>query len=1219
MNTAALSHYRRCITENGLQFKGVPWSASHHRPVWVEVGLDDIVPGTCSLPYLRAPPRSNWAALPIAERDAVIEAAMSFLLKKVIRKLESSRLDSWGGSIEEALKEIIPLVLKAETAAIGRSKTPRMPSARRSPKPPQWWTSDLTLAEERRSSAAAQLARAAYSGDADSAMAATEEMKAARSHFDSLRRRAYADYLQGRYRAARGDYRVERAVHDEVTSGLGIAGSGCATGVQRWSAMRHPQHPNDGPVISCDLVAPVISAAIKASFEDDIDATAYSRQATIERRSLFAELQRKVSKECRTGSAAAAERGRDPETWRRQVLKGEIFCDLSLPRSQQDALAFSAATVRVPEVSRAARKKKPGTSPSPLDGISAELIKYGGPTFHKLLALLFDIILRDPKKHTPRAWRVACRRDLYKGKDRDPLSWLSYRGIALMSNLMKCYEGVLLGRMEVISQVDELQAVGNRGIDTRMQLHLVLDVIAERAAKGLPTWLIPVDLTRGFPSTERESAGLALHEEGVRGVVLRAWMELVFDTSVRIGITPHQFTEAVSLATGLFEGAVLSPRGFAAHTGSLIRKLRDSGLGVSFGEEWCGSPMLMDDLILIPKDESEVEPMINIVMEWCYEFRMVVAMDKTKICLINDHLAPAASTCFLWRWVPPLSLEDNRQRRRSGSHTLIFDVKTGNVKYLGYVLGASPEHVKSQLDKTRAAVARIENSSEDRRGLKLNQAMWAWTVYARHFAEWPSAVWPLESASRSAAFEFCQVRALVGLLGSAVPRGLFRGKVAHVNPGRALVLSVFDLWELSERRLLGRLRYSAACTLSMMRPTRSSFGDHADFLLESPTSDVYDKETFLKLSPSAAIATAQEVAKAARMIYGAGSEEDSDEDSAAGDGGSDDGSGGCMTSPSEEEGAEDDVLPLDEDDASASRVSTNASMEVDDSDEHSSVSDSEEEKEEEEAAAVDGFDDPLKAARHTLGGEARRLVKAIARGNRVAHLKQLKAPAALYKALDPSQAWLKEVAREQELDGALAAFVALLIGSWWAAPAVRLPGQFKKGVCGACGCGGDNLAVHLVLGASGGVPCTGAAVVRRAFLKKASELFSAAGRLQLLKATPSGSMQRLAMLLGNGGNKLPAKLARALPKVFCETFGRWSAEHAPSTPSLSADDDDSSDASVDDFDDYDDDDDDDDDDAEEEADSRDGAGSTEESAEIDRTDNSDDSSEDEGVQNMDIS
>jgi hypothetical protein len=52
---------------------------------------------------------------------------------------------------------------------------------------------------------------------------------------------------------------------------------------------------------------------------------------------------------------------------------------------------------------------------------------------------------------------------------------------------------------------------------------------------------------------------------------------------------------------------------------------------------------------------------------------------------------------------PQLTLEDNGQRRQSGSHTRIFDVKTGNVKYLGYVLGASPEHIKSQLNKTRAA------------------------------------------------------------------------------------------------------------------------------------------------------------------------------------------------------------------------------------------------------------------------------------------------------------------------------------------------------------------------------------------------------------------------------------------------------------------------------------------------------------------------------------
>ena len=49
---------------------------------------------------------------------------------------------------------------------------------------------------------------------------------------------------------------------------------------------------------------------------------------------------------------------------------------------------------------------------------------------------------------------------------------------------------------------------------------------AERAAKGKPTWLVPVDITRGFPATEREAAALALQAEGARG----AWLG---------GVGPH--------------------------------------------------------------------------------------------------------------------------------------------------------------------------------------------------------------------------------------------------------------------------------------------------------------------------------------------------------------------------------------------------------------------------------------------------------------------------------------------------------------------------------------------------------------------------------------------------------------------------------------------------------------------------------------------------------
>ena len=64
------------------------------------------------------------------------------------------------------------------------------------------------------------------------------------------------------------------------------------------------------------------------------------------------------------------------------------------------------------------------------------------------------------------------------------------------------------------------------------------------------------------------------------------------------------YTEAIGLGTGLSEGGVFSPRISASRTRTLIEKLQASGLGVRAGGVWCGVPMLMDDVLLLPTDST---------------------------------------------------------------------------------------------------------------------------------------------------------------------------------------------------------------------------------------------------------------------------------------------------------------------------------------------------------------------------------------------------------------------------------------------------------------------------------------------------------------------------------------------------------------------------------------------------------------------------------------
>ncbi|KAJ1450808.1 hypothetical protein M885DRAFT_570753 [Pelagophyceae sp. CCMP2097] len=73
----------------------------------------------------------------------------------------------------------------------------------------------------------------------------------------------------------------------------------------------------------------------------------------------------------------------------------------------------------------------------------------------------------------------------------------------LLSYLVKVDEGVTLFRFLTCVTVDESQSVANEGVDTRHQLHMVLDVAALRRANYESLILAIKDVERGFPSVER--------------------------------------------------------------------------------------------------------------------------------------------------------------------------------------------------------------------------------------------------------------------------------------------------------------------------------------------------------------------------------------------------------------------------------------------------------------------------------------------------------------------------------------------------------------------------------------------------------------------------------------------------------------------------------------------------------------------------------------------
>ena len=455
-----------------------------------------------------------------------------------------------------------------------------------------------------------------------------------------------------------------------------------------------------------------------------------------------------------------------------------------------------------------------------------------------------------------------------------------------------------------------------------------------------------------------------------------------------------------------------------------------------------------------------------------------------------------------------------------------FPVELSGVVYLGYVLGEG-EHLRAAGRRVNGIVDEIESSFVERAPLRMSQSLWAWDLHARVHDEYPAAVLPTLSAGAERAVELRQARGLRALLGPA----------AGAQAPYALLLLLFGRSEMRARRLQARLVYARSLALSLELGCRgtvvSEFAALADE--DSPRGRAFAAESVTAAIVGALRSFGVEgipSAGAARRLRGAlwrrgdgdGSEPERGDDDDDDDDESDHENDGGGGSPADADGDDDsdgdgDGGDGDDDDADGA-----------DADEFSFLE--------------------LGGGARAHGAQMRSLVQPLARARLGASVTPAALPSAeLWRAVQPSRAWLDATVLAGGASEAAAAFPALLCGVWWIALQVR-GASFAPRACGACGCVVHDLDVHLVLGGvRGGAPCScpRAAVVRAEFFRRVAALFVAHGLAGAVPVGPRGPQTRdaLARALGGRGASrvpLPRALARALPLVFVETFGAFAAD-----------------------------------------------------------------------------
>ena len=105
------------------------------------------------------------------------------------------------------------------------------------------------------------------------------------------------------------------------------------------------------------------------------------------------------------------------------------------------------------------------------------------------------------------------------------------------------------------------------------------------------------------------------------------------EASARVG---DKMTRWVDIKQGVRQGCPLSPVLFNVFVNDLTTRLKDRGVGLFLRKKVFHSLMYADDIVLLAESAEDLQEMINVVEEFCREWRMDMNMVKGEGMVIAE-------------------------------------------------------------------------------------------------------------------------------------------------------------------------------------------------------------------------------------------------------------------------------------------------------------------------------------------------------------------------------------------------------------------------------------------------------------------------------------------------------------------------------------------------------------------------------------------------------
>ena len=416
------------------------------------------------------------------------------------------------------------------------------------------------------------------------------------------------------------------------------------------------------------------------------------------------------------------------------------------------------------------------------DQVRNEALKEGGEPLRSNLLKLFNWI--NSTECVPSDWARSMVVMLYK--DGDEAEPGNYRGISLISCLGKLY--LSLWAQRITDRLEPMLAEEQGGFrshrSTVDQIFVFNEALLRRRRAGQTTFCFFIDFRKAFDTVWHGGLWRRLWEMGVRGKAWRVLRSLYSDLRSSV-LVEGEPSEDAPLLQGVRQGCPLSPILFSCYINNLVSRLKENGYGVDIGDRDLCSLLYADDIVLLASSASELQAMIDVVDNYCKEWRLSINLGKSKVMIVAPNGAAVAEGDRAQDAAPP-------EFTFRGEPLEIVD----QYKYLGVIMTNKllwDQHISKLVVKGKEALHGIRRLLSQRQ-LPMKIKRLALTSVVRAKLEYASQIWYCNSAQEKA-LESIQHQGCVWILR------------ANAKSSRLALRTILGLPSLVARRDMMKLFY----------------------------------------------------------------------------------------------------------------------------------------------------------------------------------------------------------------------------------------------------------------------------------------------------------------------------------------------------------------------------------------------------------------------------